>query len=261
MGLEHSWQFQLPPCGFSARAWAGRAWSELRRQRGDVGVLCSEVRNIYVKCTGKPTVKPTSRCSVVIMWKGMCCLRQRHQGQELAISGETGEKEMDWMVQRPAKFQWFLEAPKDFDGVRSWYKFAVFSSVLPMNLYPHINGMGKEGKGKDTRSGLVTRLSVSLHPGEISTSTLTPTTGEWHIQLCRDGDVCSEGSSGGSDSYFRAFQEKEQAKNGTCAKAVAARTDHNFTATSSACAWTLPSWSEDEWMIWNDTLCICIYMQ
>lgn len=133
VGLEHSWQLQLPPCGFSARAW-----SELRHQRGDV--LCSKVRNIYVKCTGKPTVKPTSRCSVGIVWKGMCCPGQRHQ--ELVISGEMGEKEVDWMVQRPAKFQWFLEAPKDFDGVRWWYEFAVFSSLLPMNLYPHTNGMG-----------------------------------------------------------------------------------------------------------------------
>lgn len=32
------------------------------------------------------------------------------------------------------------------------------------------------------KSGLVTCLSVSLHPGEISASTLTPTTGQWHIQ-------------------------------------------------------------------------------
>lgn len=44
---------------------------------------------------------------------------------------------------------------------------------------------------------------LSFHAGDISTSTiLTPAAGQGHIQLCREGDVCSEGSSGGSDSLF-----------------------------------------------------------
>lgn len=265
MGLGHIWQLQLAPRGFSARAWAGRAWSELRRQRDNIGVLCSEVRNSYVKCTGKPTVQPTPRCSVRIVWKGMCWLGQWYQGYELPISEETGEKEVDWMVQRSANFLWFLEAPEDLMVLGGDIGVLVHYLLLfptPHKSVPSHKLHGEGGGHKDMESGLVTHLPVCLHPGEISAST-TPWPQPQGSGTC--GCVGREMSAlrvaqVAHTAYSHPFQEKGQAKPSTCAKAVAARAFHDFTASSSACASILPSWSEGE-LIWNDKLCLCIYTQ
>lgn len=119
-----------------------------------------------------------------------------------------------------------------------------------------LRAWGRRRKVKTWRGAY---LSVSLYPGEISAST-TPwpqSQGSGTSSYVGREMSALRVAQVAQTAYSHPFPEKGQTKTGTSAKAAAARADHSFTATCSACAWTLPSWSEGERMNWNDK-CVCV---
>lgn len=217
VGLVHSWWLRFGPRGLPDRAEAGSsrasARAELWHQGWEKkGVLCLEVRNIYVKCTGRGVQTWSEKgqpgecrdCGERHVLVG----EERYQGPGMGnAQGEGRERSRlsgaeGWKVS--VVWGGLGRLQKTFGSAGRRYRSARSFSLLPMNLFPHTNGMGKQRKVKTRRSAVQWSCPSlpSLEKFSPQHHTLTPTTGQWHIHPSRERDVRSEGSWGGSGSRF-----------------------------------------------------------